>query len=210
MSLPASSVRIAEIAALAAPLAGTLAYYPPGFAQPMHEHEESHFSIVMAGTFEETLPAASHTVFAGRTLVRPEGFRHGVSFGRHGALILVVEQNDNPPVPAPVTEPAPAWLREVREVLLADPRDASLTRLALDSGVHPVHLSRAFERHFGERPSVTRLRTMVAHALCLALAGEETLAASAHAAGFADQAHLTRAVTRLCGLPPGRIRQILS
>jgi AraC-like DNA-binding protein len=38
------------------------------------------------------------------------------------------------------------------------------------------------------------------------LADDRPLAEAAFAAGYADQAHLTREVTRLCGLPPAALR----
>jgi AraC family transcriptional regulator len=51
----------------------------------------------------------------------------------------------------------PAWLRQAREELddrFQDPR-LRLGELAAAAGVHPVHLARAFRRHFGASPGST-------------------------------------------------------
>jgi AraC-like DNA-binding protein len=40
--------------------------------------------------------------------------------------------------------------------------------------------------------------------------GGDTLAASAHQAGFADQSHMTRAIKTMTGFPAGLLRAFLN
>lgn len=106
--------------------------------------------------------------------------------------------------------PIPAWLVEARQVLLDRSSSLSLTDLALEFGVHRVHLSRQFERYFGARPTTMRLRTMAGQALSLVLSENQTLASSALAAGFSDQAHFSRVLKSLCGMSPNQLCKLLT
>ncbi len=88
---------------------------------------------------------------------------------------------------------------------------ANALRLLLTSSVEETahalgrssrHLRRLLLEHTGlgpkEHQRVRRLRRF--------LDDDSQLADAAVAAGYADQSHLTREVTRLCGLPPGALR----
>jgi AraC family transcriptional regulator len=101
----------------------------------------------------------------------------------------------------------PAWLRAVEERLRADFRGQhSLSELAGEVGVHPVHLARAFRRWYrctcGEL--VRGLR--VQHAAERLAESDAPLSAVALEAGFCDQSHLTRCFKRATGLTPAAYR----
>lgn len=70
-------------------------------------------------------------------------------------------------------------------------------------GLSSRHLRRLLLEHTGlgpkEHQRIRRLRRF--------LDDDSQLADAAVAAGYADQSHLTREVTRLCGLPPGALRE---
>lgn len=97
-----------------------------------------------------------------------------------------------------------AWISGVRDRLLEEPAAASLSTIATQAGRHRVHLGRAFLAAFGETPSVFRRRAMLDHALCAMTRGA-TAAHAAAEAGFADQAHFTRACRAHFGLTPGQL-----
>ncbi|WP_165842883.1 AraC family transcriptional regulator [Phenylobacterium deserti] len=101
---------------------------------------------------------------------------------------------------------APPWVRKARERLQCTP--VSVAELAAEFGVHRAHLTRSFVSWFGETPSRYRRRIMAERALCAFLTGG-SLAESAQAAEFADQAHMNRAIVELTGLAPGRLRRLL-
>jgi AraC family transcriptional regulator len=114
-----------------------------------------------------------------------------------------------PPAAAPGTGPAPPWLARGEAFLRAHFRSpVSLGQAAREAGVHPVYFARVFRRRHGCPVSA------YVRALRLAAAGEQVvsggrpLAEVACAAGFADQAHLTRWFARVLGLSPGALRRL--
>ncbi len=102
---------------------------------------------------------------------------------------------------------APAWLLRTDEALRASlDRRWSLDELAAAAGVHPARLARGFRRVYGESVGerLRRLRLEAARA-AVAAPGSD-LAEVAHACGFADQSHMTRAFRRTFGVTPGALR----
>lgn len=97
---------------------------------------------------------------------------------------------------------------EVRAALNENP-SARLGELAELAGWSPWHLSRTFRRVTGITLNSYRLRLRVRAALDGLAEPGAGLAALAARAGFADQAHLTRAVRRELGSTPARIRRSL-
>lgn len=117
------------------------------------------------------------------------------------ADLLALEQSQA----RPETRTPPRWLMKVREQLRDAPEAPDLAALAAESGVHRVHLSRAFTRHFGLSPSVYRARSRGARAIASMIEGER-LADAAIDAGFADQSHFTRFLKRETGVTPRRLQ----
>lgn len=102
----------------------------------------------------------------------------------------------------------PSWLRELRaEIAGAPERHAGLRALAARSGVHPVHAARAFRDHFGLSIGVWQRAERLARACALLVDGARPVAEVAGACGFADQAHLTRALRSALGTTPARLRR---
>jgi AraC family transcriptional regulator len=104
-----------------------------------------------------------------------------------------------------------AWLRRVEESV----RDRclerlSLTSLAIDAGVHPVYLARAFRRRhgrsIGEHMTQSRLRLAMARLA----ATNDVISRIAIECGFADQPHLTRVFRQELGIPPARFRRLVT
>jgi AraC-like DNA-binding protein len=98
-------------------------------------------------------------------------------------------------------------VRRVVELLpsrLADPVPPALPELAQAAGVSESHLSRLLAQQLGlGLPAYVRwLRLRLA---AQALARGESLTEAAHAAGFADSAHLTRTFRAMFGLTPSSV-----
>lgn len=103
---------------------------------------------------------------------------------------------------------APPWLLRVRDLLHdRSAEEYHLGELAAEGGVHPAHLARSFRRHF--RCTVGEyLRRLRVEDACRRLAGsDEPLVSVALAAGYADQAHFTKAFRRATGLTPAEYRR---
>ena len=108
---------------------------------------------------------------------------------------------------APVRGTPPLWLRRVRERLDDDP-SAGVAHLAGEVGVHAVSLSRAFRRHYGMSVSDLRRRARLRRAAAQLASDAERLSRVAHAAGYADHAHLCRDFRRLAGMAPSKFREL--
>lgn len=103
----------------------------------------------------------------------------------------------------------PTWLKQVADELdatFAEP--ASVGDLARRAGVHPVSLARAFRRHYGMSITERVRARRISEATQMLRAPQGTVAAVAHAVGFADQAHLCRVFRRATGMTPSRFSRI--
>jgi AraC family transcriptional regulator len=101
----------------------------------------------------------------------------------------------------------PYWLNRALELLHGSYRESpTLQEIAGQVGVHPIHLSRVFRKHYRCTMAefMNRLRVQFA---CRALAaGWADLAIVASDAGFADQSHLGRVFKSCTGQTPGKFR----
>lgn len=94
-----------------------------------------------------------------------------------------------------------AIARDALDGSLAD--NLSLRALAELCDVSPYHLARSFTQHVGLPPHAYHLQKRIEYAKTLIQQGLD-LASTAAAAGFADQAHLTRHFRRHMGVTPGQ------
>ncbi len=101
----------------------------------------------------------------------------------------------------------PAWLKYACELL--EQSNLGITAIAAELGIHRVHLSRVFSQHFQMPMSEYRRKMHLAKAMNSLLQSRATLADTAYGAGFVDQSHLNRELSRLVGITPGKIRQVM-
>ena len=106
---------------------------------------------------------------------------------------------------------APAWLRRVRELLEDSYLEApGLSHLAKVAGVHPVHLSREFHRHFDMTVGEFVRKRRIEHASELLSKSDLSLAEIASACGFSDQSHFCALFKKHSGLTPANFRKLSS
>lgn len=129
--------------------------------------------------------------------------------GEELAEDLLASLAPEPVVAASRARAMPGWIEEVIERLVHD-AETPIASLAVQAGVHRVHLSRLVRQRTGISPSELRLRGKCTRAICAMVQGNETPAEAAAAAGFADQPHLTRTCRAFAGLTPGRISRLLA
>jgi len=110
----------------------------------------------------------------------------------------------------PRQKQAPPWLRHVFDRLHSQfHQPLTITQLATEAGVHPVHLARVFRQFCGCSAGeyVHRLRIQSA---CRQLAQHDrSLSDIAITCGFADQSHMTRIFKRIAGSTPAAFRELL-
>ena len=113
-----------------------------------------------------------------------------------------------PARPRPVSATVRRAVDEVRAALDVDPA-LSLDDLAALAGWSPWYLSRTFRRVTGATVGAYRRTLRVRAALDQLTDGRDGLAALAVRIGFADQAHMTRAMRREIDMPPATARRWL-
>jgi len=103
----------------------------------------------------------------------------------------------------------PEWLKNARRHLESNClRAVSLAEIARVSGMHRVHVSREFRKHFGTTIGEFLRNLRVEHARRLLKSTTQTLTDIALDCGFADQSHFSATFRRLTGLTPAVFRQM--
>jgi AraC family transcriptional regulator len=105
----------------------------------------------------------------------------------------------------------PRWLKQARELLRTRfVERLTLSCIAAEVGVHPMHLAQTFNQTFGCTVGEYIRRRRIEYA-CQQLATSNTpLATIALAAGFCDQSHFTRVFKRHTGVAPSEYRAAIS
>jgi AraC-like DNA-binding protein len=121
----------------------------------------------------------------------------------HSALTVLLREHaraSGPARPVRASRPAVRAAAQLLRERVTDP--PSLGELAQATGLGPYALMRAFRAETGLPPHayLNQIRVRLARRL---LDGGTPPAEAAVAAGFADQAHLTRHFKRVLGVPPG-------
>lgn len=97
------------------------------------------------------------------------------------------------------------WPDVLARQLLADP-DLPIAAWARATGLHPGSVARGFQQQFGVTAARFRATARAHRALAALDDPALSLAQTAGDCGFADQAHMTRAIAALTGLTPYRLR----
>jgi AraC family transcriptional regulator len=110
----------------------------------------------------------------------------------------------------PESKRTPPWLSRIVDKLKTEHCGRlTLSELAREVRVHPVHLSRVFRRCVGEGISEYVHRLRVRTACERMLAPHASLAELSFSAGFADQSHFTRSFRKITGMTPAVFRSVL-
>ena len=103
----------------------------------------------------------------------------------------------------------PRWLLRAKDFLHAHATHSIRLATVADAvGVHPGHLMRAFQQHFGETVGnyIRRIRIEIACVRIACLDVEETLGSLAAELGFSDQTQFCRTFKRVTGQTPIQFR----
>lgn len=203
---------------------------------PRHPHDHAFAALVLSGGYVEAGDTGRHRLEAGDVLLHQAWESHLDRFDGRGAevLVLPIDDADTGPLIGRCADPdsivraaerdrgeaaarllaaiAPRatghadWPDLLAQALRDDP-GLCLTRWADQRGLHLGSVSRGFRQVFGVTPVGFRLIQRTRHALAAIRAGAEPLSAIALDCGFADQAHMGRAVRRLAQATPTELRR---
>ncbi|MEM7572109.1 MAG: AraC family transcriptional regulator [Bacteroidota bacterium] len=101
----------------------------------------------------------------------------------------------------------PPWVAKLRDLLEESEEIPSLQDLSDLLGVHPVHLSRAIPKYFGQRFGEYLRMLKLRKAFPLLLNDDKSLSEVGYLAGFADQSHFNRICKQYLGNTAGAIRR---
>ncbi|MES2036052.1 MAG: AraC family transcriptional regulator [Pseudomonadota bacterium] len=203
---------------------------------PRHRHDHAYAALVLAGDYVEAGDAGRRHVSPGDVILHDRFEAHANRFGGRGATVLnlPLPQGWTPAAafmrladPDAVVRAAERCAREAVTLMLAGLHGApvqaadwpdllaealrsddapSLGDWARKNGLAAATVSRGFRQAFGVAP--VRYRAEVRGlAAWRGLADDLSLADLAAQTGFADQAHMTRAIVALTGRPPGAWRR---
>jgi AraC-like DNA-binding protein len=203
---------------------------------PRHLHEHAFAAVVLSGGYVEAGDTGRHRMEAGDVLLHRAWEGHLDRFGGRGAEVLVLEIADtdtgrltgrvaDPDALARLAERDPA---DAARLMLADlqprPEDEAdwpdlLARALHDDpglclgawaaarGLHLGSVSRGFRQVFGMTPVGYRLVQRTRRAIAAVRTSAEPLSLIAQDCGFADQAHMSRAIRKLAQVTPAALRR---
>ncbi len=202
---------------------------------PRHRHERAYAAMVLAGSYEESGSRGRFRVRPGDVLLHDAFDAHLDRFEGSGARIFSLEIEACPAdasiahvcdadsvvraAERDVGEAGVLLLAEIRrqppvhydwpdilaDDLLNDPA-WRLDEWARKRSLAPSSVSRGFRKVFGVTPAAFRLGARARHAFRMITGSGQSFAAVAATTGFADQAHMSRAIRALTGAPPGSWR----
>lgn len=212
----------------------TITRHGPRERLARHRHRTPYAALVLAGGYVEAGCGARIRAAPGTVVLHGAFEAHADGFGGAGAVVLNLPlAADAAPGCGTIADvDAIARLAErdpfaAAEALIADFRpdqrrcddwpdalaaaleantECSIGDWARAAGLHPAAASRGFLRAYGVSPKRYRLEARTRAALRSLPGWRGTLAALAADHGFADQAHLARAVVSIAGAPPAALR----
>lgn len=206
--------------------------------RPWHRHGGGYVALVLDGGYREIGVNGRLDARPGTAIVHAPFDAHANHYAKGGARLLnlplplgaeaaclevsdperIVKVAMRSPTDAvsvllaearPVAVPMPDWPDLLAMAIRTRP-DLRLGDWALANGLAPETLSRGFRRCYGITPKRFRSEVRVRNAVRLLSKRRDRLCGIAVACGFADQAHMTRAIGRATGKTPGALVRMVS
>ena len=216
----------------------TRTHHAPNEVLPRHKHGEAFAALVLSGHYAEAGDTGRHRVEPGDVLIHGPFESHIDRFDGEGAEVLVIPLPGvwDGPMLGRFADPDRVVRTAGRDVtaaagLIANEMEAkshapidwpdllaqelrrnpgmAILAWADRMGLHPGSISRGFRQVFELTPAAFRLVARTHHAIAAIRRSRAPLCEIADLSGFADQAHMSRAVGRLAGMPPAQLRRKL-
>lgn len=208
--------------------------YAGGERMARHRHAEAYAAVVLSGGYLEAGDRGRFRAEPGHVLIHGRYESHQDAFTPRGATVLNIllerpldlpmgvvadpdalarmsqqDPREAAEALAEMIRPAEArlqdWPDQIALAMAADD-EVPLALLAEGVGIAPQSLSRGFRQAYGVSPKRYRAEQRALRAVRALGSWRGGLASLAAEFGFADQAHLTRAVVALTGCSPHRLR----
>jgi AraC-like DNA-binding protein len=208
--------------------------YSAGAPMPRHRHAEPYMAIVVEGGYLEAGDTGRIEARAGDVLLHGAYEAHRDAFLPGGATVLnlalpadarpgfgrianvdaIVRLAERDWRQASIeahaelerrSAPLLDWPDLLADALRNDP-DLGISVWAGRMGLARASISRGFARAYGVSPKRFRLEARVRRAIRRLPCWQGSLADLAADLGFADQAHMSRAIAAMTGQPPARLR----
>lgn len=201
-----------------------LLFHPPGelHAEYFHESGGRSFIVEIAPAWlnrvRECFPIAEASAgFQGPTfeLLARKLYREFVTRDEASSLIiegLMMEMLGETVRYQAVKDhhPSPRWLRQAKDLLHERfTENLSLSEIANNVGVHPVHLAQTFHKAFECTVGDYVRKLRIDYACHELTSTSRPIVDIALAAGFCDQSHFTRTFKRVVGTAPSQYRETL-
>ena len=213
-------------------------HHAPNEVLPRHKHAEAFAALVLSGHYAEAGDTGRHRVEPGDVLIHGPFESHIDRFDGEGAEVLVIALPGiwSGPLLGRIADPdavmrtaecdltaaagliatemvakphaASDWPDLLAQELRSNPGMAVRT-WADRTGLHPGSISRGFRQVFGLTPAAFRLIARTHQAIAAIRLSRSPLCEIADESGFADQAHMSRAVGKLAGMSPAQLRHRL-
>jgi|MGYP003700568337 AraC family transcriptional regulator len=135
-----------------------------------------------------------------------ESASHGSSAGVAGSILSLLSYLDQGALHGGTPQ---RWILRLKEELESvGLNEINITDRAKHAGIHPVHASRQFRRHFGLSITEHARLHSVRRAVALIAQGKKSLKDIAVQAGFYDQSHMNRMFNRVTGRTPQSFRKL--
>lgn len=210
-------------------------HHAPNEVLPRHQHCDAFAALVLSGHYAEAGDTGRHRVAPGDVLVHQAFESHIDRFAGERAEVLVVALPGvwlgpllgsiaDPDRVVRVAERDPGaaagliaremvakscaaydWPDLLAQELRSNPCVA-IGEWAERMGLHCGSISRGFRQVFGITPAAFRLRARTHDAIAAIRISRAPLSEVAGASGFADQAHMSRAVGKMAGMTPAQVR----
>lgn len=104
----------------------------------------------------------------------------------------------------------PAWTNKLKDLLIEEKADYSLNSLSSKLEIHPVHLSREFNRYFGTSLGHYIRLLKLNKAFCLLVKNQLSMTEICYECGFFDQSHFISNFKRVYNKTPSKILKTIS
>ena len=208
--------------------------YSPGAPMPRHRHAEPYMAIVVQGGYLEAGDSGRIDARPGDVLLHGAYDAHRDSFLPRGATVLnlplateartgfgrlddvdaIVRLAERDPRQASLQALSGLVWRgaslcdwpDLLAAALRDDPDVTIASWADGMGLAAASVSRGFAKAYGVSPKRFRLEARVRRTLRSLPDWQSSLASLAAEHGFADQAHMSRAISEITGRPPACLK----